>query len=512
MTENAESLVFVDNVQEQPGQAPWKVAIIDDDEQVHSVTKIALAGYTFQDRPLEFVCAFSGREGEALFAEHKDIAVCLLDVVMESATAGLDLIKHIRKNNNEFTRIVLRTGQPGQAPEADVIKMYDINDYKEKTELTHTKLVTLMHSCLKTYDYMVRQERTRLGLEKVLNSTAHVFQNPFLEGFAEGVLLQLTSLFDFEDSAAFVKIEEGAAVYECEQNLRIISSVGSYNFSEQIPETGSLCSNLMQEAFDREEKFVTLNDDHCFLASFVGSNKEHYMLFLRGAFNLFTDLHLKLISIYCHNVLIAFENIFLNNEIEESQSEIVNMLGGAVETRSKETGNHIKRVAILSELLGSELGLNDQLVDFIRLASPLHDVGKIAIPDSILNKPGKLEPDEWELMKTHAEKGYEMLSKCKNRAVLVAANIAYEHHEKWDGSGYPRGIAGEEISIEGRITAVADVFDALCSKRCYKDAWTYDDSFEYMKGHAGSQFDPKLIDIVLAQKDKIIEIYEECRD
>ncbi|QEP44405.1 DUF3369 domain-containing protein [Ectothiorhodospiraceae bacterium BW-2] len=496
----------------EPLYKPWKVAIIDDEEQIHKVTKMVLGEYQFHGRPLQFFSAYSAAEGRELFQQHHDIAVCLLDVVMESESAGLDLVKDIRAiDHNHFTRIVLRTGQPGQAPEEEVISRYDINDYKEKTELTRTKLTTLMHACLKTYEFIVQQEQMKSGLEKVLESTAKIFESPNLGEFAQGVMLQILSLFKFGDDAALLKIDHMMAGYEKGQNLRIIAGTGDYD-----PNSGNVVKKLpdgfLNDINQQQERFRFYYDDNYFVASYLGKEQERYILAICGALEGFTPLHSKLASIYCHNALVAFENIILNDEIEQAQWEMVYLLGGAVETRSKETGNHITRVSELSELLANKIGLGSKQAELIKWASPLHDVGKIAIPDAILNKPGKLDAEEWQVMKTHAEEGYRMLAKSNKRIIQLASRIARDHHEHWNGKGYPNGLKGEAISVEGRITAVADVFDALCSRRCYKPAWSYDKVFAYMEEMSGEQFDPDMISALISEKERVLSIYERFKD
>ena len=187
----------------------------------------------------------------------------------------------------------------------------------------------------------------------------------------------------------------------------------------------------------------------------------------------------------------------LNDEVEATQREIVFTMGAIAEQRSKETGEHVKRVAEYSLILARLYGLSIEESILLKNASPMHDIGKIGIPDSILNKPAKFTEEEFELMKTHSEIGYEML-KHSNKSILKAAAIlAYEHHERWDGKGYPRGIKGEEIHIYGRITAIADVFDALGSDRVYKEAWPLEKILNLFKEERGKQFDPNLIDIFL---------------
>jgi len=191
------------------------------------------------------------------------------------------------------------------------------------------------------------------------------------------------------------------------------------------------------------------------------------------------------------------EIVQLNAEVEATQREIVFTMGAIAEERSKETGNHVKRVAEYSLILARLYGLSLEEALLIKNASPMHDIGKIAIPDSILNKPGKFTDEEFETMKTHSEIGYKMLHH-SNKSILKAASIlAYEHHERWDGKGYPRGLKGEEIHIYGRITAIADVFDALGSDRVYKKAWSLSKILKLFKEERGKQFDPLLMDIFL---------------
>jgi putative two-component system response regulator len=202
----------------------------------------------------------------------------------------------------------------------------------------------------------------------------------------------------------------------------------------------------------------------------------------------------------------------LNKEIEETQKEVVFTMGAIGETRSKETGNHVKRVAEYSKVLAKYSGMSDEEVALLVDASPMHDIGKVAIHDNILHKPGKLTNEEFILMREHSEIGYKMLSHSKRPLLKTAAKIALEHHERWDGDGYPKHLKEEEISIEGRITAIADVFDALGSDRCYKQAWEDEKIFNYFKEQKGKQFNPKLVDIFFEHLDEFLDIRERFRD
>ena len=202
----------------------------------------------------------------------------------------------------------------------------------------------------------------------------------------------------------------------------------------------------------------------------------------------------------------------LQQEIIDTQREVVFTMGAIGESRSKETGNHVKRVAEYSQRLARYYGLDDEEAERLKQASPMHDIGKVAIPDAILNKPGRFNPEERQIMDTHARLGYEMLKHSKRPLLRCAAIVAHEHHEKWDGSGYPRGLAGEDIHIYGRITAVADVFDALGSDRCYKRAWEDERIFALLREERGAHFDPRLIDLFFAHLDEFLEIRERLRD
>lgn len=194
------------------------------------------------------------------------------------------------------------------------------------------------------------------------------------------------------------------------------------------------------------------------------------------------------------------------------QKEMIHVLGEAIETRSGETGNHVKRVAKLSALLAKHSGLSHREVEMIEIISPMHDVGKISVPESILDKPGKLTKQEWEIMKLHTTAGYNLLKSGAGDITNLAAIIANEHHERWDGAGYPNGKAGEDIHLFARITAVADVFDALLSARCYKEPWSLDMVVDLFERECGYQFDPKLTQLLLKHLPEFVAIRDTYPD
>lgn len=202
----------------------------------------------------------------------------------------------------------------------------------------------------------------------------------------------------------------------------------------------------------------------------------------------------------------------LQKEIEETQREVVFTMGAIGESRSKETGNHVKRVSKYTYLLAKYSGLPQKECEMLQQASPMHDIGKVAIPDSVLNKPGRFNEEERAIMDTHAQLGYDMLQSSERPLIKMAAIVAYEHHEKWNGQGYPNKLAGEDIHIYGRITAVADVFDALGSDRVYKKAWDDERIFKLFKEERGRHFDPQLVDIFFEHLDEFLEIRDSLKD
>jgi putative two-component system response regulator len=193
-------------------------------------------------------------------------------------------------------------------------------------------------------------------------------------------------------------------------------------------------------------------------------------------------------------------------QLKQAHVDLVHRLGRAAEYKDTDTGEHIARMSQYSKLLALEFGMDEHQAELLRQAAPMHDVGKIGIPDAILLKPGRLTSEEFDHMKQHAVIGAQILANSSSPLLQLAHKLAIEHHEKWDGSGYPHGLKGEQISVEGRIVAIADVFDALTSKRPYKEAWGVEEALEHMQAQAGKHFDPHLINLFVNKLDAIIAI------
>ncbi len=484
---------------------PWKIIIADDEVEVHNVTKMVLNDYVFEGRSLEFLSAYSGEETKQLIAANSDTAIILLDVVMETDDAGLKLARFIRQDlKNSFVRIILRTGQPGKAPERDVIIDYDINEYKEKTELTVQKLFTTITSALRSYRDLRIIEKNRYGLEQIIKASAHLFEHQSLKEFAKGVLTQLVSILKLDESSVYLQLS-GFSAFKEKDDFIVLAATGKYEKSvDQYVSTifNDDVIRYLRQAVDNEKSLFI---DDLYVGYLATKSGMKNVLFLKSCSHL-SKLDRDLIRIFSNNVAVAFENILLNKEIVDTHKEMLMTLGEVIENRSTDVGKHAHRVSLFCHLLALKAGLSQEEADLLRLVSPIHDVGKVAIPDSILFKPAKLTPEEFEQIKPHTSIGYDIFKNSNRRIMQAAAIVAQQHHEHWDGGGYPQGLKGEEIHIFGRITGLADVFDSLTHWRIYKEKWGITRVLKLIKDQRGSRFDPNIVDIFLENIDEFVEI------
>lgn len=504
----SDDFLFADDIEEEiiEERDSWKILVVDDEPEVHAVTKLALSDFVFQEKKLEFISAHSGEEAKEIFRQHNDIAVVLLDVVMETDDAGLKVAEFIRNEaNNYFTRIILRTGQPGQAPEKDVIVNYDINDYKSKTELTAQKLFTVVIATLRSYRDIISIEESRKGLEKIISASADLFSIHSLENFIDGIIQQLSSLLGGTADAAYITSAIGS------ENGRAFSR----NIDDFMVFTGRdggegrsakpLREVVSDEVYSACKKALALKDvvySEDYVVAYCQSKTEPgSLLYLSGLPRVLNANDKHLIEIFATHVQIAFENVLLTKDIEDTQKEILNRVGQAMECQLS-GGRHIQRMTLLCELLAREYGLPEDEVEVISLAVPLHDIGKLKVPVEILTKPTELSHDEIAVVKQHADAGWELLKGSDKPIIQTAAMLARQHHERWDGKGYPDGLSGKDINIYSRIAAVADVYDALRGSRCYKEPWPVEKVVEKFQQEKGRQFDPDLVDVLVKNINK----------
>lgn len=493
--------------------APWLVLVVDDEEDMHAVTKLVLGPVKFEQRGLTLLHAYSAADAKELLAKHPDIALILLDVVMETEDAGLRLVEHVRKElRNDAVRIILRTGQPGMAPERRVIVEYDINDYKSKIELSAQKLFTTTLAALRAYAHIRAVEMSREGLQKIISGAGSLFRLRSINMFSTGVLTQISALLGISRDGILCVWEDVSSL----QELYVFASSGEFEElggSPFNPESSGHVGDAIRETFAaRESRFGDLDAT----LYFDTPHARRVVVYLRTRRPL-RAFEKQLLEVFCRQISIGIDNLHLFDQVTRSNVDLkrahkatVLALADLAEHRDEQTGEHVLRVARLAEDLTDQLArsgyypeIDAAFRDAIGLASIMHDVGKVTTPDRILLKPGALESDELAVMRQHTVTGRDIL----NRARVIAegsiylelgAQIAFNHHEWWDGGGYPSGIHGHEIPLAARIVSVADVFDALMHERPYKKAWALDDALAYIRSASGTQFDPAVVDAFFA--------------
>lgn len=311
---------WADEESEAGGQEPpWKVLVVDDDPEIHSVTSLVLDSITYNDRGVELISAYSAEEATAVMRGRQDIAVALLDVVMETEDAGLRLTRIIREElGNTQVRIILRTGQPGQAPERDVIVNYDINDYKAKTELTAQKLFTATIAALRAYEDIVTIERSKRGLEMIIEASASLFRTRSLRLFAEGVLTQLAAMLEFGEHAILcasqVTEDNGAHLYE-------MAASGRYKELGDGPIEGSLEERARAaiEAAIAAGKSQFLPDG---TALFIGEVKDRFIVAYIDTGRPIDEFYRKLLEVFCMNLAVALDNVYLYELLEQENERL----------------------------------------------------------------------------------------------------------------------------------------------------------------------------------------------
>ncbi|MEO5341172.1 MAG: DUF3369 domain-containing protein [Magnetococcus sp. MYC-9] len=486
---------------------PWRLLVVDDEPDIISLTRISLSDFHFDGRPLEIVQAASGFQAQQLLTLDGAFAVVLIDVVMESPDAGLLLVEFIRNHlQNRTMRLIIRTGQPGFAPEKRVIDAYDIDDYKEKTELTAWKLYTTVRTAIKSYRDLTAIAANRRGLERILEGSPDLYRYRSLERFFQGVLQQVGGLLPgnghgfvvgtFEDlSALFASpsAEDGPWIQEAQQ---IRSGLGRYAADPA----------LWQEPLARAVAALRLREDD---PRWTVDETGHLVLPLTAHGQVFGVVYLELqrplsssdqqiLSVFALQCGSALENFQLLTRLEQARESLaaarrhaLHMLAVASEYKDQETGNHVQRIEHYSRAIAESMGLPAEECAAIGDASVLHDLGKIAIPDLILQKPGRLTEEEWVIMRTHSEWGARILGEAP--WFQMASQIALFHHEQWDGNGYPNGLRGEAIPLSARVVAVADCFDALVCTRPYKAPWPIQEAVAEIRQQSGLRFDPTVV-------------------
>ena len=491
-------------------RAPWVVAIVDDEQMIHTITTMVLRKFAFDGASVEFISAYSAAEARALLTARRDVAAALIDIVMEEDDAGLQLIRWIREDlGDSLMRLIVRTGQPGMAPEEEVIQRYEVNDYRLKTELTETRLRTSLSAALRNYRDLVSLESSRHALERMVAATTSFWSAMDVPGFVNLVVGEAHDmLYRTPDHRGPCSV---LATAREDDGYRIVQGGGHYaGFEGREP------SSVLEGSARSSYEMVlgstpTAHEANSFAARVQTSTGEDGV-FLISCHDPIQPMEREILEAYFSTVRLAAENIALTNHVKKAEQDMLFFLADVVERHSETTGNHIRRVSHLVTLLAHHIFDDNSLSEEWGLASTLHDVGKIAVPESLLHKPGPLTPDERAIVEHHTIVGYELLSRNDGPFFRVAADIARSHHERWDGRGYRDHKSGEEISPVSRITAVVDVFDALTHTRSYKHAWSFADARELLESEKKSHFDPEVVEAFIASEREITDILTQYPD
>lgn len=312
-----EFLFAEDEPEQKPAVAlePYHILIVDDDQEIHTITRMALGDFKLDGHPLDFTSAYSGAEAREMLKYRRDFALVLLDVVMETDHAGLDTAQWIREEQkNHLIRIVLRTGQPGQAPEEDIIAKYDIDDYKEKTELTYRKLVTLIYSCLRAYRDLCSIERNKLGLEKVIAASAEVFSARSLNQLCQGILEQIVALLTRSDDAAYCRVNGLTATSTHHEPFEVISGTGDYANAVGLAIHQDVDLDVVRRMQKVSGSAAELAAGH-YYGLYTTASGNQYLLFIRNIKEL-SELDTKLLRLFMNNTAIAIENLTQTQQLD----------------------------------------------------------------------------------------------------------------------------------------------------------------------------------------------------
>ncbi len=456
-----------------------KTILIIDDMEANVNTLMELL-----DDKYDILASLEGEGGLDILADEENIDLILLDIMMPEMD-GFEVCRRLK--NNSKTKDIPVIFITADNNESSIEKAYEVGGV----------------------DYITKPFKAREVISRINTHLSLSEQKNLLEKNLQDNIILLNQYKDVVDISTIVSKTDiqGKITYVNDAFIKI----SGYTKDELIGKNHNIVRHPDVPTSVFKDLWETIKNKHTWQGEVKNKKKDgsYYVvqsvvmpiLDSKGNIEEFISVRHDITDIYN-----------LQKEIEDTQKEVVFTMGAIGETRSKETGNHVKRVAEYSRLLAFYVGLSQEDITLLADASPMHDIGKVGIPDNILHKPGKLDDDEFVIMRTHAELGYKMLAHSNRPLLKTAAKIALEHHERWDGLGYPRHLKEEEISIEGRITAIADVFDALGSDRVYKEAWENERIFEYFKEQKGKQFDPKLVDLFFENLDKFLEIRNNFKD
>lgn len=366
---------------------------------------------------------------------------------------------------------------------------------------THQQVETAMNFYTRMASYVSQLSFTNIKIHETMDELYNVmnFQNALLDAVPSPVFYKNKDLVYLGGNKAF---EAATGLAPSDYIGKMASDISTAELSAVYNQADlALLENRVAQVYDSQIRTATGEKRDVIFSKAVFSDLAGQPAGIIGVIQDITEI--KQAEQRLQHV---------NEEIIETQKEVIYTLGEIIETRSKEAARHVVRVAEYSYLIGLKYGLTPDDAMLLKIAAPMHDVGKIGIPDHILNKPGSLSKDEFDCIKTHTTIGYDILKKSHHKIMKIAGIIALSHHERWDGTGYPAGIKGEQINLYSRIVSVADVFDAVSHKRCYKEAWPLEQVKQYLREQSGQMFDPKVTVLFMENWEELLNIRARYAD
>jgi len=473
----------------------WKILIVDDEPEVHAVTKLALSDFQFLGRGLEFYSAHSGAEAKELVKAHPDAAIILLDVVMETDDAGLNVARYVREDlGNRYTRIILRTGQPGQAPERTVIVNYDINDYKSKTELTAQKLFTAVMSSLRSYRDIISIVHSRNGLEKIIASTSNLFALQSMDNFIAGLVQQLSWLMGGARQTLYAAADEKNRTGE----LKIKAAYGED--ADQLagqPIKSALPKEALME-LDSVIRTHSIYYGHDFVLAYCPSQcrPQGALLCLTGLSRPLTDKEREILQLFADNVQIALDNVICLQDTDKLLSELVARLMELeyehVALYPNKQSAYVKLVVQIANLLA----LSKEKQQKAATAAVLYERAE-KLFSLIEQQPAtKVSPCQQRLVRA-----IRPLQMAQSELTQVAVRALEERLERFDGMGLPAGKQGNEIALESQLFNFTQMFYELV-----KQDLTLEDILARVNAERGKHYDPSLCDVVKQNAQSLYEL------
>lgn len=506
-------LLFGDEPQEneQPKESgptaatqSWRVLIVDDEEQVHKITALVLQNCRFDGGDIELTHAYSMAEAQTILSEQEPFALALIDVVMETDDAGLRLVEYIRETlNNVEIRLVLRTGQPGQAPEAEVIRKYDINDYKNKTELTSTKLKTLLYSTLRSYRDITAIRSNRQGLFRLIEATSKIVDESQLGHFFGGVLEEIRTVLNLEEGALCARVLDAVAAHTLSKQYEVLAATGRFQ-----EDTHHLPPDVLDSFEKARRNSQGFYEEEIYVGYYQTPSVGENFLYVKPT-RLLDKMDVHLLDMYMRCVAVTHHNLKQKEVIHRSRLEMVYVLSEAIEHRNPNESSHIRRVSLIANHIAQGLGLSDISCERIKLASALHDIGFIGVADDLITFKGQFTEEQRKAVQAHSLMGEAILGQSQRPVLRLASIIAGQHHEHWDGQGYPKQLKGEEIHEAARITAVADAIEEMSSNKPYRKALPLEDIQKHISEQLGKQFDPNIGQEALDMLPQLIALEPE---